>query len=176
MQSKLPPLLLILVWIWFAAPEPARACSCNMQSTEAHFQQAAAVFWGIVLDDAGGSEYTPQPYQDYLIRFQVQQAFKGVSPGELVLHTRYGYGMGDCSGGPFEQGNEYVVFASTNKDGTLGASLSACGATSWGRPDRTDPFWTNTAIQSDDWIAFPLTLLLLGILRRVYLRRVPPRA
>jgi hypothetical protein len=142
MRWKVPCLALLVTLGWLATPGPARACTCYPHSVDRDFRAATAVFWGQVVEYVGGVEPSPGAHGIYQVRFQVKQAFKGVSPGELVLESIPGWGGGDCGMGPFERGEDYIVFAYLSANGHLSADLDACGSTSWGPPDLTDPEWT----------------------------------
>jgi hypothetical protein len=93
----------------------AKACSCREDPIPPceEYWQAEAVFAGKAIkkstfyaeEDEGNSRYK---YQRVLVRFSVEQAFKGISGEEVEIVT--GMGGGDC-GYHFEDGERYVVYA-----------------------------------------------------------------
>jgi hypothetical protein len=176
MHPRFLLLVMVVVWGWFATPAPVHACMCVAQSTEQQFRQAAAVFWGEVVDHQRGVIPTKWGSGSDLAQFRVRQAFKGVTTPEVEIETNWG---SDCIPAPFELGEEYVVFASSTERGGLRAALFACGSTAFGPPDRSDPFWATIGIRPreqvpSDWIVFPATLILLVIMQLRFIQRRPP--
>lgn len=113
------------------APPPATACSCQQvgiapPSPCRHFDLFDAVFVGRVV---GFEEVPVHPDRwdepSRLYRFEVEEAFSGVSGSEEVV--RGGVGGGEC-GYPFEVGSRYLVYARRSSPGAR-LSSGKCGPT-----------------------------------------------
>lgn len=112
--------ILVYILMIFGIASVAYACSCIPQSTQEHFNQNDVVFTGKVVnkDSKMLSDY-------YVVTFEVYKQYKGdvVSKNiEIVTHQS----SATC-GVNFEEGKEYVVFAS-DADGELMTGL--CSGTS----------------------------------------------
>jgi len=91
-----------------------KACTCSFVGPPCEeYWQSQAVFAGKVIkkstfyveEGEGDSRYR---YQRMLVRFSIEQAFKGIVGDEVEIVT--GMGGGDC-GYHFEDGERYVVYA-----------------------------------------------------------------
>jgi hypothetical protein len=101
-------------------------CSCARGGTVcSEYTGASAVFVGVV------SEISRTPIQigeasqrgvflGKLVRFSVEQAYKGIQTPEVSVET--GNGGGDC-GYPFEAGERYLVYAYRASKGILGTGI-----------------------------------------------------
>ena len=109
--------LAAIAFILFAigAYSTVQACSCATVGADNDYRglllNTDAVFRGTVIRV---HDLTPSPAQDIqfvplrLVIFQVNGAWKGITHGTAFVFT--GRGGGDC-GFPFQQGTEYVVWA-----------------------------------------------------------------
>lgn len=92
--------------------EKARACSCVFGGVSPceEYWQTDAVFAGTVV---GSSEIMTEPagYKSRLVRFSVEQNYRGVEGAFVEVVT--GQGGGDCGYG-FKQGGQYLVYAHHN--------------------------------------------------------------
>ena len=105
----------VFSWLALSAYSSTRACSCLRTEPESDYrrllQNTDAVFRGTVLRV---QELTGIPGRDLqrsalrLVVFQVSGAWKGIN--QRVAYVFTGRGGGDC-GYPFEEGSEYVVWA-----------------------------------------------------------------
>jgi len=91
-----------------------KACTCGFVGPPCEeYWRSQAVFAGKVIkkstfyveEGEGDSRHT---YQQVLVRFSIEQAFKGVAGDEVEIVT--GMGHGDC-GYHFKDGERYVVYA-----------------------------------------------------------------
>jgi hypothetical protein len=105
-------------------PDPARACSCAGSTLGWEpgiaYWRADAVFLGTATAvrevDRDENEWGSR-----VVTFQIEEAYRGVSPGAVEVRT--GRGGGDC-GYNFEVGSRYLVYASANsKTGSLNANI-----------------------------------------------------
>lgn len=120
-------LALPLVLALLVTARDAGACTCIQPGPACQaFWTTEAVFDGTVTsitpiegtETIGGREY---PRTEYLVRFHVRQAWKGVEPGSIDILTTESGGM--C-GYDFTIAGRYLVFAHRRgTDGRLGASI-----------------------------------------------------
>jgi hypothetical protein len=95
----------------------AQGCSCvGPQPPCQAYGAASAVFVGVVTQISKtsmklGEGETARAYPQRLIRFSLEQAFRGVEGKEAEIVT--GSGGGDC-GFEFKQGEHYIVYAHRN--------------------------------------------------------------
>src|SRR5215468_5184618 len=91
-----------------------KACTCGFVGPPCEeYWRSQAVFAGKVIkkstfyveEGEGDSRYK---YQQVLVRFSIEQAFKGIAGDEVEIVT--GMGSGDC-GYYFKDGERYVVYA-----------------------------------------------------------------
>lgn len=97
---------------WFITSAEACTCTGPMPPCQ-EYGAAAAVFTGTVIDISTvsvelGEGERKHAYNKKLVRFSVEQAFRGTSGSEVEIAT--GSGGGDC-GYHFEQGKQYIVYA-----------------------------------------------------------------
>src|SRR5437763_16725731 len=85
---------------------PSQACTCRSVPIQVYFRHSAAVFSATVL---GTKESHEKGYFGILATLRVQDAWKGVRPGQLVTIAT-GHGGGDC-GVEFKRDSVYLVFA-----------------------------------------------------------------
>ena len=110
--------LFVFAALFTAQAQPAYACSCVRPGTpQEEMENADAVFSGTVTRIEDSTNY------GYDVTLEVSEAWKGVEGTSIVVHT--GMGGGDCGFG-FEEGQEYVVYASLT-DGEL--HVYSCGLT-----------------------------------------------
>src|SRR5262245_56100885 len=91
-----------------------KACICDVVGPPCdEYWQSQAVFAGKVIKKSTfyveeGEGDSKHKYQQVLVRFSIEQVFKGVAGGEVEIVT--GLGGGDC-GYHFKDGERYVVYA-----------------------------------------------------------------
>lgn len=120
------------------APRPSFACECVARTPEEYFNDADAVFAGMVVDidriDDGADE-------DYELTFAVSQYWKGLSENNKLVTAQLDSFDGNVCGYPFQEGEEYLTYASesngqfrvggcygTRPIAEVGDSLTALGA------------------------------------------------
>jgi hypothetical protein len=83
---------------------------------DSRFGKVGAFVQELWSEITGSEPVAPQPgtsrYGE-VAKFRITETFKGVSGRTVEVHT--GYGGGDC-GFPFEEGTDYVVFATFQED------------------------------------------------------------
>jgi hypothetical protein len=104
--------LLLLISGLVLMDEVVRACSCAKVGPPCQeYWQSDAIFAGavksqkIIEEREEGSDYA---FQNVLVHFKIEQAFKGIGGEEVEVVT--GLGGGDC-GYQFETGKRYLVYA-----------------------------------------------------------------
>lgn len=142
-NTKIRLLLIVFMLLSpiLAYPTPAWACSCAIpDSPEEAFSRADAVFVGRATGD--GNTFWNRLQVDFIIfyhqfvpplphtlvtglyersiSFEVQDSWQGVETTLITMRT--GWGGGDC-GYNFQQGKQYLVYASHSPDGDLYASI-----------------------------------------------------
>jgi carboxypeptidase family protein len=91
-----------------------KACTCKIAGPPCEeYSQSQAVFAGKVIKKSmlyveEGEGDSRHKYQQVLVRFSIEQVFKGVAGDEVEIVT--GMGGGDC-GYHFKDGERYVVYA-----------------------------------------------------------------
>lgn len=91
-----------------AVPQIGYACSCADPGTpENGLERADAVFAGRVLEVK--EQRTLRGFLSKTVWFEVERTWKGMDDSQVIVRT--GSGGGDC-GYHFQQGHEYVVYAS----------------------------------------------------------------
>lgn len=139
------PLLVMLGSLWLPPACTTGFCDCFPPGTVAETRDAAAaVFSGTVVRTHRAMFLRPRGKR--VITFRVDRAWKGVDSRTVRVVT--GWGGGDC-GYPFETGQRYLVYASSEARGealwanicSRTAALSAAGEDlrALGRPARTWP-------------------------------------
>jgi hypothetical protein len=115
-HSRLLASALLVLGTLVCSAMPARACSCLPSGPPCQaYSKFPVVFAGTATD------VSDEQRLHRLVRFRVDEAFKGVDGAEVEVHT--GLGGGDC-GYPFTEGTQYLVYASRNeKDGRLAVSI-----------------------------------------------------
>ncbi|MCB9611071.1 MAG: hypothetical protein H6721_02080 [Sandaracinus sp.] len=135
-----PALLALAFALLF--PALALACSCMRSSPTEAAARSTAVFEGRVVELTpiqregevtleGGcldpacneslSETTHQAaFSSFAVRFEVTRQWKGVESESVVVHTARDSA---ACGFPFEVGQDYLVYASAEQDGTLSTGL-----------------------------------------------------
>jgi len=128
--------LLIIIVVLLCMPavtESIQACQCREYGTPicAHFWRSDAVFVGQVIDIKPIEKKPDNVYTYLMVRFRVQESFRGVS-GPIV-------GVGTATtmcDTKFEKGKRYLVYASlSNKTNQLFTGM--CTATTLGVHDET---------------------------------------
>jgi hypothetical protein len=111
----------VVILILLCLRAPAMACSCIPQPSPCEaFSQTPAVFVGRVTGiKEEKTEFTRFGVKEtirtgLIAHFIVEEAFKGISQAEVEVVT--GGGGGDC-GYPFQDGQQYLVYAWPNKSG-----------------------------------------------------------
>jgi hypothetical protein len=107
-------LLLAVPGVLLTTASPAHACSCVGGPPEAGVRGADLIFLGTVTDDRGGNGIRRT------LTFEVDLAWKGQVTATTRLGT--GAGGGDC-GLEITEGDETMVFAYREDDGTLGSNI-----------------------------------------------------
>jgi hypothetical protein len=145
--------IFLIVALWLGSAQQATACKCGRDpnappegseaAVTASLEFSDAVFTGRVvgvqsrlrlylrlprywLMTRGGRELSDEQEDRMFrrrVRLKVEQAFKGVKSGKVMLYT--GWGGGDC-GYDFRLGSRYLVYAHDSW-GSLYAGI--CGAT-----------------------------------------------
>jgi hypothetical protein len=116
LRSKIA-LIAIAIAMLPCLADSARGCSCvGPQPPCQAYGAASAVFVGVVTQISKtsmklGEGETARAYPQRLIRFSLEQAFRGVEGKEAEIVTRFG--GGDC-GFEFKQGERYIVYAHRN--------------------------------------------------------------
>ena len=95
----------------------ASACSCQRTSTETAIKESAAVFSGRVIEVERNDE---TPFGGLKATFEVVEIWKGIE--EPLVSAVTASNSAAC-GYPFAKGEEYLVYAYRDRDGTLRASL-----------------------------------------------------
>lgn len=105
-MKKLLLAIFVFSALFTAQVQPTYACSCVMPGTpQEEMGNAEAVFSGKVLE-------IEESGYGYDVTLQVLEAWKGTDEATVQVHT--GMGGGDC-GFNFEEGREYVVYASSSE-------------------------------------------------------------
>lgn len=105
-MKKLLLAIFVFSALFTAQVQPVYACSCIMPGTpQEEMVNAEAVFSGKVLE-------IEEVNYGYDVTLEVLEVWKGVDRSIVQVHT--GMGGGDC-GFNFEEGKEYVVYASSGE-------------------------------------------------------------
>jgi hypothetical protein len=118
--------LAILGGVFLLPPQCASACQCTMppgrQDAERALADSEAVFSGEAVE-----VYPADPWKSTATietdTFRVSEVWKGPGQRTLEVHTAL---MGMSCGYPFKEGQEYLVYAYTGKQGL---EVDLCGAT-----------------------------------------------
>ena len=108
----------------------AYSCTCLQTSHRKEFRQADAVFVGRVIEVAEDKSYVPpklsvpasfqkllDSQRRYLVRFVIEQKFKGVAGKEITLSTYRS--DSPCSAMGFSNGETYLIYVHRNEGGGL---------------------------------------------------------
>jgi hypothetical protein len=118
--------LIACLLITAAAVRPAEACSCVASGPACEdYWRVSAVFVGRVVSISRDAGKLPARAPARRVRFDVSEAFSGVSKGTVEVTT--GAGGGDC-GFPFKEGVEYLVYANGAAE-TGGLTAGICWRT-----------------------------------------------
>jgi hypothetical protein len=129
--------------VWPAAP--VAACSCLPPPPPADaFVSATAVFHGRVAQVEPAPEGRDSFMGSILVRFQVDQSWKG--PGTAEIQLRTARDSAAC-GYSFQPGADYLVYASGDS-GSLTTNL--CSRTAAGRPAADMAFLESTRPAPDE--------------------------
>ncbi|MGE0126898.1 MAG: SdrD B-like domain-containing protein [Blastocatellales bacterium] len=115
-------MLVLPVLLIVNLPSFVNACSCNRKAAPCEeFPKASAVFIGRVIDSAEQKAETDyngnkRTYDVGIIRFEVEEAFKGIEPRIVEIHS--GTNGADC-GYWFTRGERYLVYAYGDPQGKL---------------------------------------------------------
>lgn len=124
MLQRLAVLIVLIVSIWTITAigitdsndRRAFACSCiEIKPPQAEYEQSNAVFSGKIVD----LETTDDRYPSKVATFDVHTVWKGISHDTVKITT--GMGGADC-GYPFEENEDYLVYAYGEEGIELGAS------------------------------------------------------
>jgi hypothetical protein len=109
MRRGTPYLILMAVGLAALSARPAAACSCigKRPACEA-FWDPGAVFAGRVTSIGPADKNVDRPFENRRVRFEIVEAFHGVTTSVLDVYT--GMGGGDC-GYAFVVGRSYLVYA-----------------------------------------------------------------
>ena len=168
-------LCLALLIVQFASPSSVSACSCIQPGSPIEvFRGSGAVFIGKVTSISPNSSlaisllvrmfdainlhptylYTER-FWGYDVTFAVHKSWKNVSTTSVTVHT--GSGGGDC-GYPFNQGDDYLVYAYEWKDslgtGSCSRTTEISGATEDLSYLNTIPTLALTPVYSYSWLIF----------------------
>lgn len=117
---QLPSLLFLLVVMGLSATA-VQACSCMTSGPPCQAYWKADVIFSGTAKTAKEIPATSTVWQRLSIRFAIESTYKGRIPGTEV-EVRTGTGGGDC-GYHFEGGQQYLVYAWANEDGTLSTNI-----------------------------------------------------
>ena len=117
MLRALPLAMLIAALV----PQAASACTC-MMSTQPYGFHASAIFRGRVTKIDTHERSLRDTWTPVEVEFEVSEAWRGPVETTVVVFT--GRGGGDC-GARFEVGQEYLVPANLNTDGSMNTSSCA---------------------------------------------------
>ncbi len=111
-------MLLTVLGFVFLIPDCASACTCAIESNpkervEFAVSDSEAVFSGEVVDFQKGADSTIYGPTE-TVSFRVSEVWKGPEQETLEVHTAL---MGASCGYPFKEGQEYLVYAYTGKQG-----------------------------------------------------------
>jgi hypothetical protein len=113
----------------------AYSCTCSSVSHHKEFRQSDTIFAGQVIDIAEDKSFVPPKLNDsklppeslarlqkivdsqkrYLVKFEIEQKFKGVKGQEITLYTIQS--ESPCSGIEFVKGEKYLIYGSRDKNG-----------------------------------------------------------
>ena len=107
--------LVSLVFVFMVLSSDANACDCVSGGKPCHdYWNAAAVFTGTVIySSTTTSKRGEYDVRERLVRFNIDQAFRGVKGKEVEVRT--GLGDSDC-GYNFRLGGQYLVYAYGDED------------------------------------------------------------
>ncbi len=112
MKSSRPTILVsFVIALIFCFQIEANACSCAFGGDAVcqEYWKASAVFVGTVIDSKlVKTKRGDYEHHDRLVRLSVDEAFRGVEPGQIEVLT--GLGEADCGFG-FRQAQQYLVYA-----------------------------------------------------------------
>ena len=183
-------------------PTPVWGCSCvEPRPPDEAFVRTDAVFVGQVMEDGNSlwdqiQKEIAQAYDQFVpplphtrviglyerdVSFLVQDSWRGVNTTEVTVRT--GSGGGDC-GYNFQQGQQYLLYASHSPDGDLYASICTRTTSLANAGEDLDYLRTVPKLELTDsplrfnWPIFGVALSLLGLLmlsiliwRRRYTRK-----
>jgi hypothetical protein len=99
--------LAVLGGVFVLSPQCAYACSCMPVSIQRYISSSEAVFSGEVVGVDKGSQIST-------VTLQASEVWKGPQRETLEVHTAL---FGASCGYPFKEGEEYLVYAYTGKQG-----------------------------------------------------------
>lgn len=133
--------VIIFAVLQFLLVNLAFACSCMMpESPQVEFSKFDAVFIGQVINIEPAEKY------GYSVKLKVLKRYKGSLDEFVTLHT--GSGGGDC-GYPFEENEEYFVYAYAYSDGF---GVSICSRTKKLSEAQEDKEALDAVYNADDFI------------------------
>lgn len=107
----------VLLSIGLLQAREVSACSCQRTSTETAIKESAAVFSGRVIEVERNDE---TPFGGLKATFEVAEIWKGID--EPLVSAVTASNSAAC-GYPFAKGEEYLIYAYRDRDGTLRVSL-----------------------------------------------------
>ena len=114
--SPLTRVLLLLVAVLFRGPPPSYASCAGPLSVAEEFRGSDAVFSGVAVRVDPDRALGPLVVSRQSVRFEVRQAWKGVSTTRVRVRGMHDYRGSDDY--PFEEGRSYLVYA-YGEDGAL---------------------------------------------------------
>lgn len=113
-------LFTVVLFVVGVSATTVHACSCMNSGPPCQaYWKADVVFSGTA--KKGKEIPTSSGWRRNSIPFTIESTFKGRIPGNEI-EVKTGTGGGDC-GYPFESGQQYLVYAWSNDDGTLSTSI-----------------------------------------------------
>ena len=125
----------------FLSASIAYSCTCSSVSHRKEFRQSDIIFAGQVIDISEDKSFVPPKLNDsklsreslarlqkivdsqkrYLVKFEIEQKFKGVKGQEIILYTIES--ESPCSGIEFVKGEKYLIYGFRDEKGFSGNSL-----------------------------------------------------
>ncbi len=124
-MKKLLLTVLVLTGLLSVNVQPAHACSCIVPGSPVEeMENTTLVFSGTAVDVQSYSDAPGLSPMGYYVTFEVIDSWKGADANVVTVHTN---GDSAACGYPFEEGEQYMVYA-TEFEGEF--QVYSCGLTS----------------------------------------------
>lgn len=124
-MKKLLLSVLVITGLLTVNAQTAHACSCMIPGSPLEeMERSSFVFSGTAIEVEADSTIGDLNPLGYTVTFEVIESWKGVESSKVTVHTA---ADSAACGFPFEEGKDYIVYASELEDGI---QVYSCGLTS----------------------------------------------